>query len=74
MEEPPIPTPSKPYYDIDVKLTGRSSNTGAIMGTVVRALRDAGVTQDEINLFREECMSGDYNYMLQTCMAWVNVS
>lgn len=25
------------------------------------------------DLFREECMSGDYNYLLQTCFAWVRV-
>ena len=63
-----------PYYDIDVKLTGGSSNAGAIMGTVASALREAGAPPSEIDLFREECMSGDYNYLLQTCMAWVNVS
>jgi hypothetical protein len=64
-----------PYYpDVEVELTGRSSNAGTIMGTVAEALREHGVPVIEIDLFREECLSGDYNYLLQTCMAWVTVS
>jgi len=64
----------EPYFDVDVRLTGHDSNAGAIMDTVVRALREAGATPRDVDLFREECMSGDYNYLLQTCMRWVNVT
>lgn len=64
----------EPYFpDVPVVLTGHSTNAGAIMDTVVRALRAGGASLKDVDLFREECMSGDYNYLLQTCFAWVRV-
>lgn len=61
------------YPDIEVELTGHDGNAGAIMGTVARALQRGGVSRDEIDLYREQSMSGDYNYVLRTAMEWVNV-
>ena len=62
------------YPDIDVELSGTDSNAFAIMGQVTKELRRAGVDSSEIDAFRTEAMSGDYDHLLQTCMGWVNVS
>lgn len=62
------------YPDIDVQLTGKDSNAGAIVGAVAEALREDGVSREEVNKFRFQAYSGDYNYLLRTCMEWVNVS
>jgi len=61
------------YPNINVQLTGRDGNAFTIMGAVSTALRRAEVPFEEQNKFREECMSGDYNNLLVTCMNWVNV-
>lgn len=61
------------YPDIEVQLTGNDGNAFAIMGTVSQALRRAGVPKPERDEFIAECMSGDYDHLLQTCMKWVEV-
>lgn len=62
------------YPDIDVRLTGEDSNAFSVISRVVKALKDAGVSREEVEEFQTEAMSGDYNNLLQTCMRWVNVS
>ena len=62
------------YPDISVKLTGTDGNAFSIIGAVRRALREAGVEQDEIDTFRKEATSGDYDNVLATAMRWVDVS
>jgi hypothetical protein len=37
---------------------------------VQKALREAGVPQDEVSQFTAEATSGDYGHLLQTCMEW----
>lgn len=54
----------------DVELIGVDGNAGAVMGTVARGLRKAGNTEEVINAFRAEAMSGDYNHLLATAMAY----
>src|SRR6185503_14967767 len=61
------------YPDITVNLIGVDGNAFSIMGTVVKELRKNKVSEEEITKFREECMSGDYNNLLRTCMKWVKV-
>jgi len=63
-----------PKYDIEVKLTGTDGNAFALMGKVNRALQAADVPKDLRDKFQEECMSGDYDNLLRTCMKWVHVS
>lgn len=65
--------PKPRYPEIEVQLTGRDGNAFAILGEVQRALRRAGVEPDEIDAFRAEATSGDYDHLLRTCMAWVEV-
>lgn len=63
-----------PKYPIEVELTGGSGNAGAIIGAVSRALRREGVPGEEVDQFRAEAMSGDYDNVLRTAMRWVEVS
>jgi hypothetical protein len=60
------------HPDVVVQLTGEDGNAYAILGTVQRALRQAG-HGDEAAEFFAEATSGDYNHLLRTCMRWVTV-
>jgi hypothetical protein len=62
------------YPNIEVDLVGQDGNAFAIMGRVSKALRRAGVTEEEIALYLEESRSGDYDHLLQTALSWVEVS
>jgi hypothetical protein len=61
------------YPDVKVQLVGGDGNAIVIIGTVSKALRQAGVPADEVKQFQGEAMSGDYDNVLATCMAWVDV-
>lgn len=61
------------YPDITVKLIGEDGNAMSLISRVTLALRRAGADQEEINLFMREAMSGDYENVLRTVQAWVNV-
>ena len=63
----------KPKYDISVKLIGENGNAFNIIGKVRKEMKRNGVPNDEIDLFINEAMSGDYNNLLRTCMKYVNV-
>jgi hypothetical protein len=57
----------------EVQLSGTNGNAFALIGTVARALRRAGNTREVVTAFRTEAMSGDYDHVLQTCMAYAEV-
>jgi len=61
------------YPHIKLNLTGTDGNAFAVIGNVVRALRNAGVSAEEQTAFRKEAMSGDYDNVLVTAMRWVNI-
>jgi hypothetical protein len=61
------------YPNIAVQLKNRDGNAFVLIGRTAQALRGAGVAAKEVKEFRTECMSGDYDYVLQTCMKWVDV-
>lgn len=61
------------YPNITVKLTESDGNAFAILGKVIRAMKIGGVNKEEIQIFNKEATSGNYNKLLQTCMAWVNI-
>jgi len=61
------------YPDVVVNLTGQDGNAFSILGIVGEQLKRHGIDQKEIDLFRKEAMSGDYNNLLQVCMKWVTV-
>jgi len=62
------------YPEIEVELTGQDGNAFAIMGAVQKALRKAEVPKEQIDEYLKESMSGDYDNLLRTAMAWVSVS
>lgn len=62
------------YPEIKVKLVGTDGNAFAIMGNVQKALRRAGVSKEEIDLYLKESMSGDYDNLIATACRWVSVS
>ena len=65
--------PNEPHHpDICVQLTGEDGNAFAILGRTTRALRHAGLDQDEIDQYYAEATSGDYDHLLQTTMRWVD--
>ena len=61
------------YPAIKVQISVADNNALAIMGAVSAALREAGVSDEEITLFLEESTSGDYDDLLVTVMKWVDV-
>jgi len=61
------------YPDITVTLVGTDGNAFAVLGKVSRALRQAGVSDDERQAFMAEATAGDYDHLLQTIMRWVEV-
>lgn len=62
-----------PKYDIEVELVGNDGNAFAIMGAVSKALRRAGATTEELEQYRSESTSGDYDNLLRVAMDWVEV-
>ena len=61
------------YPNITVELTGHDGNAFSIIGQVAQELRRNRVPAEEIDAFRKEAMSGDYDHLLRTCMRWVEV-
>jgi hypothetical protein len=65
--------PTQPRYpDIRVQLSGEDGNAFAILGRTTRALRQAGLDQDEIDQYYSEATAGGYDHLLQTTMRWVD--
>lgn len=62
------------YPNIKVNLVGVDGNAFSIMGVVSKALRQGGVPKEEIELYMEESMSGDYSHLMHTAFAWVDCS
>jgi len=60
-------------YDIEVELLGNDGNAFSIMGAVSKAMRRAGVSSEERDLYFKEATSGDYDQLLATTMEWVDV-
>lgn len=61
------------HPEIEVQLTGNDGNAFTILGLVRGALARGGVHRIELDKFRDEAMSGDYDHLLVTCMNWVTV-
>jgi len=62
------------YENIEVQLVGMDGNAFSIMGRVIKALKDANVSQNDIDEFIKEATSYDYDNLLTTVAKWVNVS
>lgn len=62
------------YPEVEVQLTGNDDNAFAILGSVSKALKRAGVDKSEVEKFMDQATAGDYDNLLSTCMEWVSVS
>lgn len=54
-----------------MRLEGLDGNAFSLMGNFSRNARHQGWTKEEIDPVLKECMSGDYNHLLQTLMSHV---
>ena len=61
------------YPDVKVTLIGKDGNAFSILGRVTKAMRQAGISQDERAAFQKEATSGNYDHLLQTITKWVEV-
>lgn len=61
------------FPDVTVQLTGQDGNAFMIISRTTRELKRGGASKEEQDEFMNEAMSGDYDHVLQTVMAWVNV-
>ena len=61
------------FPHVTVKLLGEDGNAFFILGAVMKAMRRAKVSEEDINAFRTEATSGNYDHLLQTVMSYVNI-
>lgn len=65
----------KSKYEIEVQLSGQNGNVFNLMAIVTRALKDHGVSMDEIAEFKKEVTSSkSYDQALRVMMDWVKVN
>jgi hypothetical protein len=63
-----------PKYNVKVQLSGNDGNAFAVMGTVKSALKKAGASNEELDKYLADSMSGDYDNLLRVAMEWVEVA
>lgn len=61
------------YPEIKVELVGQDGNAFFILGSVMQALHQEGVSLEERTEFQNEASSKDYDHLLRTCMEWVTI-
>lgn len=59
------------YPNVTVALSEMDGNAFSIIGATRKALRRAGVSEDEIQQFSDEAKNGDYLHLIETVMEWV---
>ena len=62
------------FPEVHVKLTGTDGNAFAVMGAVIKAMKRAGCSADDVSEYQSDAMSGDYNHLLQVSMLTVEVN
>ena len=62
-------TASKPR----VRLVGQDGNAFAVMGLAIRAAKQAGWSQEQIDAYKQQAMSGDYDNLLAVTMEYFDV-
>jgi hypothetical protein len=60
-------------YQAEIDLSAIDGNAYAIMGTVQRILKTVGASQEEIDQYLAESMSGDYRNLVATVGKWLVV-
>jgi hypothetical protein len=57
-----------------LQLTGQDGNAFSILAQAKKAARKAHWSKEEIDRFLKEATSDNYDYLLQTCFKYFNVS
>lgn len=65
--------PEPKYPDVIVQLTGEDGNAFFIMGRVLKAMKRAGISDEECRAYTEHAMSGDYDNLLRVTQETVTV-
>ena len=66
-------TTPQPITDVKVKLIGENGNAFYILGKVSNALKQAGYDKSFIEEYIKQATSGDYDNLLTTTMAFVEI-
>jgi hypothetical protein len=53
---------------VELELVGLDGNAFSLMGAFSRAAKKQGRTKEEIDAVLADCMSGDYNHLLNVLM------
>ena len=53
-------------------LVGVDGNAFSVMGYVARAMKNEGMSREEVSAYREDAMSGDYNHLLCVSLEMVD--
>lgn len=61
------------HPEISSRLSGEDGNGFFIASGVRMALKKAGVSEEEREEFWADALSGDYDHLLASAMAWVDV-
>lgn len=61
------------YPEINIPLIGEDGNAFSILGRVKRAMRRAGLTDEEWEAFHTEATASTYEHLLVTVMRWFRV-
>lgn len=69
-----VPVDGRPLEQLDSGdiLVGIDGNAFVIIATTAKALRRAGASKAFEEAYRKEAMSGDYDHVLQTSMAYLD--
>lgn len=54
---------------VELDLVGQDGNAFSLMGAFKQAARQQHIPKEEINNVINECMTGDYDHLLQTLIA-----
>lgn len=61
------------YPDVQIELAGQDGNAFFILGKCLQAMRKAGLSQQERDVFKAEATDGNYDHLLQTCIKWFDI-
>jgi hypothetical protein len=59
------------FPHVSVKLIGEDGNAFSILARVSSAMREAGISEEDITIYANEATSGDYNHLLRVTMKTV---
>jgi hypothetical protein len=62
------------YPQVKVRLIGGSGNAFAVLGATIKAMKRAGLSQEQVDEYKKEATAGDYDHLLATTMNFVEVS